>query len=579
VTSRWRMLSLSPPPWGRLAAAGAAGVGAAGCAVGLMATAAWLISRASQQPPLLVVAVAIAAVRGFGTFRGVLRYAERLVTHDVALRALTRMRVATFRRLARLAPAGLPGFGRGDLLARLVGDVDAVQDLYVRVLVPVAVAAVTAAAGVGLAWTLLPAAGVALAAGLVLAGIVAPWTSARLARRTERRLADQRAAVAAATVELLEAAPDLVAFGAAGDRLAALGTRDGILSRHAGISARWSGAGAALVTLGAGIAVVGGLATGIAAVRGGRLPGVELAVVALLPLAVLDVAATVPAALQHLDGIRRSAERLGAVLDAPDPSGVGVDRQPVTGDPAAAGALRLRDVSARWPGCPGWTVTGVSLHLAPGRRVALVGPSGAGKSTVAAVAAGLLAPGAGSVTLDGVPLTAVAESALRRRMTWVGQDAHIFHTSLRQNLLVARPDATDRELWDALDAVRLRDLARRLDGGLDGDVGEAGGRLSGGERQRLALARALLGGAGLLILDEPTAHLDRTTAEALVDDLLDATRGLGLLLVTHRTYGLDRVDEIVVLEHGRPVHRVQGGSGCLKVRLEPGPAGCGVEDA
>jgi len=545
------VVRLAPPSPGRLAVAVLAGIAAAGCAVGLMATSAWLVSRAAQRPPVIVLAVAVVAVRAFGLFRGVLRYAERLATHDLALRVLPRMRVAVFGRLARLAPAGLPAFSRGDLLTRLAGDVDAVQDLYVRVAVPVCVAAVTGVAGACLAAFLLPAAGLALGAGLLLAAVLAPWAWARLAQRAERRLADQRGAVAAATVELLDAAPDLLVFGAAERHLAALGARDAALSRQAGASARWSGAASALVTAAAGVAAVGGLLAGIAAVHQGRLPATQLAVVTLLPLAVMEVVASLPAALQHLGGIRRSAERLCAVLDTPDPSGVGAEPRSQTGAPSGRGILQLRDVSARWPGCPQWTVRGVSLDLAPGRRVALVGPSGAGKSTVAAVAAGLLAPGEGEVTLDGVELAVVGESELRRTVTWVGQDAHVFHTSLRQNLLLARPHATDHELREVLAAVRLAGLAERLDGGLDGLLGESGGRLSGGERQRLALARALLGGAPLLILDEPTAHLDTETADALTDDLLAATRGLGLLLVTHRPYGLDRVDEVLVLDRGR----------------------------
>jgi thiol reductant ABC exporter CydC subunit len=570
-----RVVRLAPPAPGRLAVAVAAGIGAAACAVGLMATSAWLVSRAAQRPPVLALSLAIVAVRGFGLFRGVLRYTERVAAHDLALRALTRLRVAVFRGLARIAPVGVAGYARGDLLTRLGGDVDAVQDLYVRVVVPVAAAAVTAVAAVGLAAALLPAAGAALGAGLVVAALLAPWVSARTAHRAERRLADERAAVAAATVELLDAAPDLVAFGAAERQLVALAARDATLSRHAGRAARWSGAGAALVTAAAGIAVLGGLVAGIAAVRTGRLPGVQLAVVTLLPLAVMDVVSAVPAALQHLGGIRRSAERLCAVLDTPDPSGgaapasdaavpasdaavPGSDAAVPASDaaiPAAGAALELHDVSASWPGCPQWTISGVSLRIAPGRRVAVVGPSGAGKSTIAAVTAGLLKAGEGRVSLGGVDLAAVGETALRQHLTWVGQDAHIFHTSLRHNLLLARPKATDAELWDVLDAVRLRDVAERFGDGLDSDLGESGRRLSGGERQRLALARALLGGAPLLILDEPTAHLDPPTAEALTDDLLDATRSLGLLLVTHRAYGLDRVDEVVTVAQGRVVRR------------------------
>ncbi|MET7400988.1 ATP-binding cassette domain-containing protein [Dactylosporangium sp. NPDC005572] len=639
------------PAAGGLVVAVLAGVGAAGAGVGLMATSAWLISRAAQHPPVLHLMVAIVAVRAFGIGRGVLRYVERLTGHDAAFRLLGALRVRAYRRLERLAPAGLTGFRRGDLVARLVDDVESVLDLVVRVVLPIVVAAVTALGTVLLVAALLPAAALPLAVALLVAGVGVPLLQSAVTRRADARLAPLRGALAAGTVDLVQGLPDLIANGAAPAALARLAETDRALLTATRRASATTGVSAAVTALCTGLAVLSGLAAGALAVRAGTLPGELLAVVVLTPLALFETVAAVPPAAQRLAAARAALSRLTALSKVPDPapdpatpapagpapsagsvpaahpapaavaapatapvpagrapagsapgagSAAGAVAAPVTvattvaaPDPAgraavgsglgagsgpaavglapAAGAgsgsggsrpvtaepvvgrhvptLRMEDVDAGWPGGP-VVLRGVSLELPAGRRVALVGPSGAGKSTIAALLVRWLDPRAGRITLDGTDLRELCGDDVRRVVGCLDDSAYLFDTTIEANLRVARPEATAAELDVALERARLLDWTRTLPAGLATPVGEHGLALSGGQRRRLALARLLLADFPIVVLDEPTEHLDEPTAAALTGDLLAATHGRTVLLITHRAVDPSTVDEILHIEDG-----------------------------
>ncbi|WP_432000437.1 thiol reductant ABC exporter subunit CydD [Streptomyces sioyaensis] len=528
---------------------------ALGSAVGLMATSGWLISRAAQQPPVLYLLVAVTATRAFGIGRAVFRYAERLVAHDAVFRMLADVRVAVFQRLERLAPAGLTGRRRGDLLSRLVADVDAVQDYFLRWLLPVGAAVVVGAGAVGFTGWLLPRAGAILAAGLLLAGVGLPALSGALARRSERQLAPARGRLATRVVEVLTGTAELTVAGALTARTEAVRRADRDLTALASRSAAVAGTGAGLSALLCGLTTAAAAVAGVQAVHAGRLDGVLLAVVVLTPLAAFEAVAGLPLAVQYRRRTRHAAERVFDVLDAPAPV-----REPAA--PAAAPAtpfpLVVRDLTARHPGQDRPALDGVGFTLRAGHRLAVVGASGSGKTTLAQVLLRFLDQESGTYTLAGTEAREVDGDAVRRLVGLCAQDAHLFDSSLRENLRLARrdretPDGADQDLWDALGRARLADWVRGLPDGLDTMVGEHGARLSGGQRQRLALARALLADFPVLVLDEPAEHLDLATADALTADLLAATEGRTTVLITHRLTGLDAVDEVLVLDGGRIV--------------------------
>ncbi|MEU5533002.1 thiol reductant ABC exporter subunit CydD [Streptomyces sp. NPDC020362] len=547
-----RVRGLAGPRRGRLFLALLLGSLALGSAVGLMATSGWLISRASQQPPVLYLMVAVTATRAFGIGRAVFRYAERLVSHDAVLRMLADTRVAVYRRLERLAPAGLRTARRGDLLTRLVTDVDAFQDYWLRWLLPAGVAVAVSTASVAFTVWLLPPAGVALAAGLLVAGVGVPMITAAAARRTERRLAPARGMLATRVADLLTGTAELAVAGALPARTAAAREADGTLTRIASRAAAVTALGDGLTALVSGLTVTATALLGAQAVAAGRLGGVAMAVVVLTPLAAFEAVLGLPLAVRFRQRVRRSAERVFEVLDAPEP--VREPAQPRQA-PAVPFPVVLKDLTARHPGQHRDALAGLDLTLDQGRRIAVVGPSGSGKTTLAQVLLRFLDPGAGSYTLAGVDAYALAGDDVRRFVGLCAQDAHLFDSTVRENLLLARKDATEADLRDALARARLLDWVDGLPDGLDTLIGEHGARLSGGQRQRLALARALLADFPVLVLDEPAEHLDLPTADALTADLLAATEGRTTLLITHRLAGLDAVDEVVVLDGGRVVQR------------------------
>ncbi|WP_030626891.1 thiol reductant ABC exporter subunit CydD [Streptomyces albus] len=537
---------------GRLTLALLLGSLAVGSAVGLMAVSGWLISRASEQPPVMYLMMAVTATRAFGIGRAVFRYAERLVSHDAVLKLLADLRVSVYRGLERIAPAGLRTTRRGDLLSRLVADVDALQDYWLRWLLPAGTALVVGTAAAGFTGWLLPEAGVILAVGLLVAGVGVPLVSGACARRTERQLAPARAALATRVADLLGSTAELTVAGALPVRQARLRTADRLLTRIASRAAAATALGGGLSALVCGLTVVAAAAVAVPAVHDGRLSGVALAVVVLTPLAAFEAVTGLPLAVQYRQRVARSAERVFEVLDAPVP--VREPESPAE-EPAAPFPLEVRGLSARYPGAARDALSSLDLTLTPGRRIAVVGPSGSGKTTLAQVLLRFLDASSGAYRLGGVEAAALESDTVRRSVGLCAQDAHVFDSTIRENLRLARPGATDPELRDALSRARLLEWAAALPQGLDTPVGEHGARLSGGQRQRLALARALLADFPVLVLDEPAEHLDLPTADALTADLLDATRGRATVLITHRLTGLEAVDEVLVLDAGRVVQR------------------------
>jgi thiol reductant ABC exporter CydC subunit len=515
---------------------------------GLMATAGYLISRAAERPAILSLTVAIVGVRFFGLARPVARYLERLASHDLALRALGRIRVRAYRWIEPLAPAQLEGYRRGDLLARMVADVDALQNLHLRVVGPPLAALPACAVSVGVAAAFLPAAAIVLAVGLLAGGVVVPALSSALARRAAARQAGARGDLAAELVELLGAAPELVVNGAGEAALARVRAADRGLVALSRRDALAGGLADGLLIAVTGATVTGVLAVAVDASAAGRLDRVLIAMLALLALATFDAVTPLAAAARERSATVAAGAR---VLELGEREVAVTDPQHPAPAPRWPFSVALDGVRARYPGAPAPALEGFSLRLDPGRKVALVGASGAGKTTVANLLLRFLDPEAGRVTIGARELREYPQADVRRAIAVAGQDSYLFSASILENVRLARPAASEAEVERALRVARIWPWIETLADGWHTQVGEDGRELSGGQRQRVALARALLADAPVLVLDEPTAHLDPATADALVRDVFAAVGARSVLLITHRREGLDLVDEVLELTGAR----------------------------
>jgi thiol reductant ABC exporter CydC subunit len=449
-----------------------------------------------------------------------------------------------YERIEPLAPGQLSAYRSGDLLARMVGDVDSLQSLYVRGLAPPVVALIVAAASVGVAAAILPPAAAILALGLVAGGVGVPLVAAGAGRAAARRRAAAEGELTADLVELFRGAPELVVYGREDDALERVRAADGRLAALGRRDALAAGLAEALSIAIVGVTVAGVLAVAVAAHQSGELDRVLVATLALLALASFDAVAPLPAAARELSASVAAGRR---VVDL-------VDREAVVGDPeepvpppSRIAPIALEDVTARYAAADAPVFRGFDLRLERGRRIALVGPSGAGKTTVTNLLLRFLDPEEGRVTVAGRDIREYRQADVRSLFALAGQDAHVFNTTIRANLALGRPEAIDAELWAALQRAQLAEWVESLPDALDTRVGEEGAELSGGQRQRLTLARALLSDAPVLLLDEPTAHLDPPTAHALVRDVLTAAGDRTVLLITHREDGLELMDEIVEL--------------------------------
>ncbi len=544
MTTLRRLLAIARMPRGRTALAVLLGACAVLFGAGLMSTAGYLISRAAEHPPILSLTIAIVAVRFFGLSRPLARYAERLASHDLALRTLGKIRARVYAGIEPLAPAELTEFRRGDLLTRMVGDVDALQGLYLRGIGPPLVALLAGGTCVVAAWLLLPAAGVVLATGLLTGGVALPALAVALSRSSGGRQSRVRGDLTAELVELLRGAPELAVYGQEDATLDRVRDCDRRLTALARRDARLAGLGDALGVVVVGITVVVILALAVGAHHVGGLDRVLIATVTLLALSSFESVAPLLATARELAVTLGAGRRVLGMIDR-EPE-VRDPRHPL---PAPVGpiSVELRDVAARYPGAPWPVFAGLDLRLDPGARIALVGESGIGKTTVTNLLLRFLDPVAGRITINGHDLRSYRQDDVRRTFAVAGQDAHLFDSTIRANLALARPDASDADMDEALRRAKLDGWVATLPDGLGTLVGEEGSHLSGGQRQRLVLARALLTDAPVLILDEPTAHLEPATAAALVRDVFSSAGDRTVLLITHRPEGLDLVDRVVTL--------------------------------
>lgn len=530
-----------------LAGAAALGFVAAASAVALLGTSAWLIATAAGAPPVLTLTVAAVMVRAFALARAVFRYGERLAGHDAAFRGLIGLRVRVYRQMERLAPAGITQLGRGDWLARMVGDVDAAVDLPLRVVLPWLQSALVVAGAVAFLWWLAPAAALLMALAGLAGVMLVPWLVARITARAEARLAPLRAELSSALVTAFDAAADLEVFGARDLAIGQIAAVDSRLTRLGRREALGLGLAGALVTAVQGIAVVGSLCLTIPAVTDGTLEPVWLAVAVLLPLAVFDVVAGVPAAAITVQRVRASAIRIQELATMESPANEPV--HPVDCPPGFTG-LRLAEVSVTWDAHRPAVLTGISLSIDPGEHVYLVGPSGAGKSTLAQVLMGFLRY-SGRIGVNGVELSCIEPDELRTRVGLLEQRAHIFGTTIQENVTLGREGEVPERVEAALTSAQLDAMIARLPRGIHTPVGSFGSSISGGEAQRLALARLLAEPRPLVILDEPTEHLDLATAVAVDSVIMGQLASLTTITITHHLLTIPADARVFVLQDGR----------------------------
>lgn len=549
------VLRLALPSARRLLPAIIAGVFSGAFTIGLAACAAWLIVRASEQPPILYLSMAVVGVRAFAIGRGVLRYLERLSGHDAAFRQLGDLRVGVYERLVAVAPDGVRGIRRGDLLSRLVGDVDELQNLPVRVVQPLA-SAVVVVIGAAASLAFLDVGAAVAVLGLLALGVgVSVFLQLAVAARAERVLAPLRGELGERLLEHVSRFDVLTAFGAVDASREAVEAAGGRVQRASTRVALAAGLSAAVLSVASGVAVLLAVLLAGPSASSGLLDGPGFAVVVLVPLAIFEVAATIPAVAGAWRLARVSAERVATAVPAEAPVGIprplSAPASETVDLPSRGPLLELSGAGARWPSAEGHALTGIDFALRAQERVLVRGPSGAGKSTLAHVLVRFL-DYTGSYRFGGVEANRLDADDLRRSIGLCEQQPWLFDDSIRQNLLFARDTSTDDDLWRVLDRVGLAEWARAR-GGLDVSVGDHGALVSGGQAQRLSLARALLADFPILVLDEPTANVDAERSASLLRELLDAARGRSVVLISHTDVDDDLIDRTVTIEGGRLV--------------------------
>jgi thiol reductant ABC exporter CydC subunit len=524
--------------------------------IALMATSGWLISQASQMPPVLTLSVAVVGVRTFALSRGVARYAERLVSHNATFKSLTGIHRAIFDRLELLAPAGLPAFRSGDLLARLVADVDSVQDLPLRVLMPIFSGVLAASFAIGLTAWILPAAGLILFLTLMFAAIVIPAITIKSAAKSEQATAQTRGELVNELIEFYAGNADIIALGQHEVALTRISQIDSSLTKAASKQAYTIGLASGLLILAQGVAIITSTWAGIVAFESGQLDGVLLAVLAMIPMAAFESVSNFPAAALALSRVRGSSTRIIEIIEKPLPV-----IEPAKSAEFSGYLIDLESISASWfadtqnsadivigdTAVQDIAVQDITFKLPENTSIGLVGPSGSGKSTIISVLLKFLTPSTGSYQLGGVNSTELTGTEIRKKLILNSPEQHVFATSIAENLKLASaaPETlTDTQIWQVLEKVDLAQWVKSLPNQLETLIGERGSTMSGGQKQRLTLARLFIANPQVWILDEPTEHLDSKLADRIMAALVADTVNSSLIVASHRPADTANLDQI-----------------------------------
>ncbi|MFC4224540.1 thiol reductant ABC exporter subunit CydC [Lysinibacter cavernae] len=522
-------------------------------AVALLALSMWLIVKSAEQPPILHITFAVVGVRAFAIGRAAFRYAERLASHDAAFRQLSTLRVSFYERLLPIAPAGIRSTTRGDLMSRVVRDVDELQNYPLRVVQPIIMSTVVLVLSVITVSLISLPAGLVMAASLLVSFGLAVFANRAVSAAAESRISALRGRLADEILDVLGSLGVLTAFGALDDRLQRVDRADAELRAAERRRSIGAGAAAAFVSLLAGAATIFAILVTAGDVTDGSLTGPLFAAAVMVPASVFEVFSAVPVALAARREVRASALRLVTVAPDELPDGIPADLATgeVPDEPITETLIELRDVSAHHPGTTELALQGVSFAVKPGDSILIEGASGAGKTTLAQALVRFI-DYSGSYLVRGVEARDLSQRAVRSVVGLCEQSPHLFDNDIRQNLLFAKDDASDDELLAVLDQVGLADWVRDR-GGLSSRVGESGALVSGGQAQRIALARALLAGFPVIVFDEPTANVDADRADQLMQDLLAIATGgdRAVLIISHTQVPAAQLTQTLRLSAGR----------------------------
>lgn len=527
--------------------------------IGLMATAAYLLAKAALQPPVMDLMVTIVGVRFFGIARAVFRYLERYVSHDVTFRILSRIRVSVYEAIEPLAPARLMYLKNGDLLSRIVGDVEILKDLYLRVLAP-PVVAVFVLFGFGLFLApydlRLP---FILAGFFLLGGVGIPLVIKVLGQKAGERKVKEKAQLQVQTLDLIQGMTELITFGQEEVYLNKIKTTQERYSSAQRGYARLAGlSGAALgMTSNLGMWLV--LVLGIILVEQGKLDGIYLGMLTLGVLSSFEAIEALPMSLQKLEENRVAADRLWELKETkPEVEETADAASSLTATPSSkvsSPVLEISQLSFRYEQSEPYVLQDITFKVPLSGKVGIVGPSGAGKSSLINILLRFWEYPEGSIRVNGQELKSLNQAVVRQLFGVVTQKTHLFNATVKENLLLANPQATDQELYKACQKAKIHDFILSLPQGYESQIGEEGLKISGGQRQRLAIARVILKNAPVLILDEATTGLDPVTEREVIQEILEIMKDRTVLVIAHHLPIMQNLDEVLVINEGRIVER------------------------